>query len=434
MGLLKYHKFFLNCIFLLGIALIATQAMAKPKVDFAGFATLAYSKTLSGQDNTAGEGKDKEGEYYGMSKDGDIRQLSLLGLRADVRFDDSRLNLTAQAVIYGNDNYKPKFDWIYASYDLGAGWSVAAGRTRTPLFMYSAYQDVSYAYTWLKPPFSVYGIPQFKSVDGLKVVHQGMMGDWSSDVQIWYGTLSERLAENGLDSTLELKDVAGISWDVEHAWLRFHTAYMFAKSSIDINTNNDLAKLSNALATLDNALAGQPILQQNVKDLYQQLQWENSEIHFASLGVSMDFSRFFLNAEATYIDIEESVAAPKSMQSYYMTFGVRPVKDWTLSLSLIRDRDREHKGLKKDYAAVIKQVEAADPSLVSNIPDGNSFAVAVVDRLQRLDTQGIILSTRWDFHRSASAKLEYLAEERRYGDSNTIYRPQAVRIGVDVVF
>src|SRR5690554_1507891 len=241
MSILKKNRIFSYCTMVLCLGAFSSTTVAANKVDFAGFATLAYSKTLTGQDDTEGEGKGKAGEYYGMSKDGDARQLSLLGLRGNVAFDDYRLTLTAQAVMYGNDDYKPKFDWIYASYDLGAGWSVEAGRTRTPLFMYSAYQDVSYAYTWLKTPFTVYGIPQFKSVDGVKLRHQSMMGDWLSDVQIWYGTIQERLQENGLDSDLKLKDNIGIAWDVEYEWLRLHAAYMHAKTSIDLSSNKELA-------------------------------------------------------------------------------------------------------------------------------------------------------------------------------------------------
>ncbi len=451
MSILKKNRIFSYCTMVLCLGAFSSTTVAANKVDFAGFATLAYSKTLTGQDDTEGEGKGKAGEYYGMSKDGDARQLSLLGLRGNVAFDDYRLTLTAQAVMYGNDDYKPKFDWIYADYELGAGWSIAAGRTRTPLFMYSAYQDVSYAYTWLKPPFSVYGIPQFKSVDGVKLRHQSMLGDWSSDMQIWYGTLSERLTENGLDSDLELKDIAGVSWDIEHNWLRLHTAYMFANSRIDLSTNKDLAGMMAIFDGLEQFFASSP---SEVQDLRKQLEWEGSNIHFGSLGLGMDFGYIFLNTEATYINVEETVAAPKTMQSYYLTLGTRPVKDWTFSLTLIRDRDREHKSLKEDYAQVIDaqvlpvlnaatssldpDVQAAATNLLAGINgnnlDGDGFGTGVVDRLQRLDTKGLIISTRWDFHRSASAKLEYLAEERRYGGSNKIYRPQGVRIGVDVVF
>ena len=454
MSILKKNRIFSYCTMVLCLGAFSSTTVAANKVDFAGFATLAYSKTLTGQDDTEGEGKGKAGEYYGMSKDGDARQLSLLGLRGNVAFDDYRLTLTAQAVMYGNDDYKPKFDWIYADYELGAGWSIAAGRTRTPLFMYSAYQDVSYAYTWLKPPFSVYGIPQFKSVDGVKLRHQSMLGDWSSDMQIWYGTLSERLTENGLDSDLELKDIAGVSWDIEHNWLRLHTAYMFANSRIDLSTNKDLAGMMAIFDGLEQFFASSPSIQSEVQDLRKQLEWEGSNIHFGSLGLGMDFGYIFLNTEATYINVEETVAAPKTMQSYYLTLGTRPVKDWTFSLTLIRDRDREHKSLKEDYAQVIDaqvlpvlnaetsspdpDVQEAATNLLAGINgnnlDGDGFGTGVVDRLQRLDTKGLIISTRWDFHRSASAKLEYLAEERRYGGSNKSYRPQGVRIGVDVVF
>lgn len=397
------------CLFLLSI--IASSATASTTIDFSGFGSIVASKTTTKKNSNSSP------NFGFMSTSANMRDLSLLGLRTTVSFDD-KLAFTAQAVMNGRDDFKPTFDWAFVSYDFGQGWQLSVGRTRTPLFMYSSYQDVAYAYQWLAPPYSVYGLPQFKSVDGVKLRYFSMLGDWSSDLQVWGGTIEDEMQSNDLQGVLSVENNVGIAWDLERDWLRLHSVYMYGgKTNFDLTSHPSLADLLGGLQQL-----GQT-------QLVKALEWKDVRGHFAGLGVGMDFEQFFINAEGTLIYLDDNIATSKTMQSYYLMMGTRILPTWTLSLTLTHDRDKKHDDLIRQYVQADGQINFAPFGL----PDAAGFE-ALVNALQEYTSKGFVLSARWDFHRSASAKAEYIAEERKYGGSGIRYRPQAIRIGVDFVF
>ena len=184
------------------LMMILAPQIAVADVNFAGFASIVYGKTLTDDD--------EQDTYYGTNNDGQYRDCSLLGLRMDTDLGNN-LSFAAQAVVYGENGYSPQFDWAYAKVDFTPQWSVSVGRTRIPLFMYSAYQNVAYAYPWIKPPHGVYGIPRFKSFDGAQLQYSTSFGEWISSVQAWIGSIRERLTENNLDSVMDLDRNMGLA-------------------------------------------------------------------------------------------------------------------------------------------------------------------------------------------------------------------------------
>lgn len=397
-----------KCIGVVVIACILSMPVyAETAYEFSGFASIVANKVLTSSNSNQSD------RYDSMSKDFALRDLSVLGLRGNVLWEDG-LGLTAQAVVYGYDDYKPRFDWIFASYDLPQGLQVSVGRMRTPLFMYSTYQDVSYATPWLSPPYSVYGIPKLMSFDGIKFRYQAMLGRWSSDLQLWYGLIDEQLKTNDLDARLRMQDNVGLAWDVEHNWLRLHSVYMQGTTSMNLDEQKDVSSLLSAV-------------KQQSPQLAKQLEWDKVKAHYAGVGIGLDFDRMFFNSEATYIYIDDNIATAQRFQSYYLTVGVRPLSEWSMSMTLAYDRDREHARLSKGYQHMLNQTGQ------TQLPTVQEFE-QLVYQLQRYDSKGFILGTRWDFHRSASAKIEYLAEQRRYGKDSKRYRPQVIRFGVDLVF
>lgn len=395
-------------LFLLAlVAIFCASASAQSMFEFSGFASLVGNKVLTKENNNQTDNDN----FDAMSKEFTMRDLSLLGLRGDFNLENN-FSATAQIVIHGDDDYKPRFDWIFASYNLPEGWQISVGRMRTPLFMYSAYQDVSYATPWLSPPYSVYGIPKLMSFDGLKIRHQTMLGDWSSDMQLWYGLIDERLRTNDLDERLKVRNTLGAVWSLERDWLRLHNVYMQGKTSLDLYKQENIAPLLYLLRDID-------------KSFSKKLEWKNVKAHYAGTGIALDFNTFFVSGEATYISIDDNLATAETFQSYYLVLGVRPVSKWTFSATLTRDYDRENKDLIKQYSQLLEN----NPIIATYLPDAEA-----INQLQRHSSKGFILTSRWDFHRSASAKIEYLAEQRRYGKEGKRYRPQAIRVGVDLVF
>ncbi len=67
-----------------------------------------------------------------------------------------QFNIVGQVVIRGEDT-TPNVTWAYANYKFNENWELHLGRQRIPLYYYSPFQDVGFAYPWLSPPPELYG-------------------------------------------------------------------------------------------------------------------------------------------------------------------------------------------------------------------------------------------------------------------------------------
>ncbi|NRB41110.1 MAG: hypothetical protein HRU20_22000 [Pseudomonadales bacterium] len=104
-----------------------TAYAAETDVNFSGFATVAYGKTVS--------------DY----EEGNFRDFNKFGLRLDADLQDD-LTLTAQMTANGDDDYELDIDWLFATYYFTPSLALSVGKVRAPLFMYSDFLDVGYAY------------------------------------------------------------------------------------------------------------------------------------------------------------------------------------------------------------------------------------------------------------------------------------------------
>jgi len=82
---------------------------------------------------------------------------SKLGLQATAKFTPM-WSATGQVVARLLEGHPAaEVEWAYVTFQPNANWSIQAGRKRVPLFFYSDFQDVGYAYPWVRVPQDVYG-------------------------------------------------------------------------------------------------------------------------------------------------------------------------------------------------------------------------------------------------------------------------------------
>lgn len=81
------------------------------------------------------------------------------GIQFSYDFTD-HISFTSQIVRRATDNssdWDKNLQWAYLTYKLADSWSVDVGRKRIPLFYYSDFQDVGFAYTMITPTSAMYG-------------------------------------------------------------------------------------------------------------------------------------------------------------------------------------------------------------------------------------------------------------------------------------
>ena len=94
------------------------------------------------------------------------------GIQFSYDFTD-HISFTSQIVRRATDNssdWDKDLQWAYLTYKLADSWSVDVGRKRIPLYYYSDFQDVGFAYTMITPTSAMYGW-EVNNYDGASLNH-----------------------------------------------------------------------------------------------------------------------------------------------------------------------------------------------------------------------------------------------------------------------
>lgn len=194
-----------------------------------GFATVAVGRVLSGDSQK----KLPNGtqcpcyvtDYAGAGvydSDWSFNPDSRIGLQGVAQFDP-KTSLTAQVLSTGAKNFKGQVDWLYLSRDLTDTLTVQVGRKRLPLYQYSDFAQVGYAYPWIRPPADLYGW-QIVAYNGANLLYRATLGDVAVRANAWVGR--ER------DKRNRMLDQLYNGTQVEETWKKIGGAY------VDFNFDN----------------------------------------------------------------------------------------------------------------------------------------------------------------------------------------------------
>lgn len=141
---------------------------------------------------------------------------SVLALQARGDITD-KLSFTAQLVAKGVEDFKPEFDWYYLTYQASDALRLMAGRRTIPMYYFSEFYEVGYAYPWMRPPANLYWW-QITFFNGFHAEYSFPLGNLDSTITTFYGN------EDSVDN-VELnfyfpdyqndenwKDILGFNW------------------------------------------------------------------------------------------------------------------------------------------------------------------------------------------------------------------------------
>lgn len=182
---------------LLATALLCPPVMAEGAGDIRwnGFLNVVGGISRYEPPSTANPGgANSEGE---TTTDFSFDQQTSAGLQATKPLDEDT-SVTVQLLSKGNvDNYAAKMQWLYLSHDLSDTQTIRLGKFGIPVYYFSDFLNVGYAYHWVRPPNVVY--PFDPTYTGLNYSHRGTIDniDWTAEVSA--GTQNDRLANIGID-------------------------------------------------------------------------------------------------------------------------------------------------------------------------------------------------------------------------------------------
>ena len=277
------------------VCAVLASSYASAEVRINGFASIVGGKSL-----------DSDSTLYGYDDDISFKNESKFALQLSADLHE-KLTATAQIIARGEDDFDATFEWAYVTYEYSDELQFSAGKMRVPFYKYSDFLDVGYAYRWVRPPKSVYGIP-FSTYEGLSVVYSSQLGDWDSTLQGFYGAFDGDIDVFGTELPAELNNLGGVNWSLSYDWFSARAAYIVADTSIS-SEDSGLIGLVSVLS--DSGLTN------TANDLIT----EEDKTSFVGVGFSIDYENFLFDAEYTQFEVEDSILPEQSQ--YYASVGYR---------------------------------------------------------------------------------------------------------------
>lgn len=350
------------------LAVIAGTAQAGD-VSFSGFLTVG-----------GGYADDEDADAYAGYEEEDITfdADTVFGLQVSSAVTE-KLTVTGQMVARGGNDYEVDAEWAYVSYAFSDNFTGRMGRLRTPLYLYSDYVDVGYAYSWLRAPREVYYLP-FNNFQGVDFIWNFPLGSVDATIQWYYGALTDSFYNADVNDVLdaELRGQTGLAFTLSYDWLTLRAAYHTADLSITPNTSNP---------TVDGLAAA--LRANGFADNADRLYTEDDSGSFKQIGFTIDTGTFVAAGESVEFEIEDT---PFSIDKRkYLMIGLR-FGDFLLHVTGAEMKDEA-----ADMASGIPVAPATAPLIAGLNLVADTFVA---------DSETLSVGLRWDFTSSAAFKFQ----------------------------
>lgn len=221
---------------------VVAPLQAEISYQFNGFGTVAVGKVLSGDVADPDFVSYKcpcfitdynNGGIYQSNDGWSIQEETRIGAQLNVNFTD-RLSLVTQVMARAVDS-ELSLEWAYLSYDLTDKLTLQAGRKRIPLYYYSEFQDVGFAYIWLRPPQTLYGW-EASNYNGANLRYTENFSNWSMTANIYAG--SETVDDAPYNSLYDAvpqdskwDKIRGLDIELNRDWFTARLIYMTSENS-----------------------------------------------------------------------------------------------------------------------------------------------------------------------------------------------------------
>ena len=320
---------------------------------------------------------------------------SRFALQGVVLLDD-HWSVSAQAVAPAFDDYNPKLEWGYLSYEANEQFTLRFGRMRRPIYNLSDYFQVSYAYPWIRPPLEVYSrdLAIYDSVNGINGRYQLPLGNWDFATEVYLGYF-DGTSECGckLEADIKTRDDIGVVFELDGYGL----GWRFGYHRTDRATITPLGEGGADAAQLFGGLQASGI--PSIAAIADELSLANREVEFYNLAFDLDIDNWLVSAEYIHVPIERSLAPEES--SWYAMLG-RRLDNITLHYTYgVRKRKND-----ENFTAPIEAVIAINPAAA---PALNPLIAAVNTTIQGtvIDQSSHTIGLRYDFDAPYSLKFEY---------------------------
>lgn len=385
-----------------GIMLSALSLDTYAELRFNGFASIRA---------TAADSDNGTPPFDRFKGDGDIsfKDESLFAVQASADLSEG-LTATVQLLAEGTDDFNVEAQWAYLTYEISDTHSVSAGRLINPIFFQSQYEKVGYAHNFSRLPKSVYGDFDFSTLEGVSLNSTYFIGDLMLETKFTYGNWDGDVfvASAGTDVSTGVKNILSANLVLGGDWWK-----IFAGGFTSEFEGGDLDTVF--LATVQPGVEAAAALGADAADItrFQKgVTVDGEEGLYLFTGLSIDSNNILFDVEYVSYDVENSLV--QSSTGWFAAIGYRFGNS---VITLHQENLEEDTDL--DFLDGVNH-----PVLTAT---GTQVAEALANT--NIDATGI--TWRYDFHPSATLKVDYLAGEN---EDPAIGDYSIWSVGVDMVF
>ncbi|MCV2883822.1 hypothetical protein OE749_03790 [Aestuariibacter sp. AA17] len=144
-----------------------------------------------------------------------------------------RFSATTQIMLRGANDYDPEIAWAYLTYNVSNEGTLQAGRLRVPVYHFSEYMDVGYAYPWIRIPSDTYSLDLI-NYNGARYSHNFYIGESTLGLTFSYGNqtndddeLMSYLFPERIDR--DFSDIIGIVANLDLGGIVLRSSYVEAE-------------------------------------------------------------------------------------------------------------------------------------------------------------------------------------------------------------
>lgn len=372
----------------------ARAAENEPSIyTFSAFGTLSAVHSTEREADFAGSNRQPSGA--GRKNATSFSPDSKLGGQVTAEFTP-KLAAVVQAVVQQqhDGSWAPQIEWANLQYRISPAWRVRLGRIAMPTFMISETRLVGYANPSVRPPQEVYLINSMTSSNGIDATHVSHFGHAVNSLSAFYGSSTTQVPNS---VTVKTRSSWGINNRLETGATTLRVSYVSLKADVDAPSMRLMAQALNGFGAAASAIPAPHIQAAGAQAfaMAEQYGLKNLTRQTLSIGVQHDPGDWFVTGE--YVRFVGSGVFASS-HSGYITAGYR-TGAWTPYATLAATRTPQHSaaaisttGLPPQLAAGADALNAGISEFVGNIPAPTQKSAS--------------LGLRWDFAKSAAAKLQ----------------------------
>ena len=268
-------------------------------------------------------------------------------------------------------------EWANIKYQLTPDFSVRAGRTLLPTFLFSDTRNVAYTYPWVRPPLEVYRLAPVTASDGVDASYRMHAGEFTNILQAHLGKSENKLPAGS--GAVKGERSWGLAYTFEYHAVAVHIGY--ESTHLTLAATKPIFDAFRQFGPEGNAIA----------DKYEA---DNKALSVITIGARYDPGKWFVMGEASNM-VTHSFFGKGT--GWYVSGGYRLGKFTPyLTYGEAKADNLSDPGL---------NLSILPPPLIGPAAGLNAVLNSVLSTKPVQNTLSI--GGRWDFMRNAALKLQY---------------------------